>query len=271
MLITIAFLLGLSYRVTSYTMAKVENTMAIVISSSEDALVGLPENLYLEVEKLTTVTQLETIRDADLSMKIDSINTLGTIVEDVGDIIVGTSTETTVQNNMETIIEYNVDTKIATNIKGYNFYVKNNLNEIIDVVIFLDKGYSREQYLGFNIVNPRTTIFPGKTEEILFVVDENIETERIDVIISAKWSKGSAEIKKVININVIEFTPVYVYETIDLSTKKIPVAIINNEDIIEPTIIYDDLMKTNETLNEVQLIESIDNDTQIVEEMVKEN
>lgn len=252
LLCSIALLFTFSYKVTSYTQARVENSMVLAISPSEDSLIGVPEGFDLRVVRYTTITELQTIRDPNPILYNELVTNIQpsniATIEFTPKGFIEYSSNTTVEFTSEGIIKNTTETKTETMVKENYFYVKNNINEDVDVAIFIDNGHRQEQNQGLYIVNPRFSIWPGKKENIIFNVNETIREGSLDLIISSKWSNGSAEIMKKIDINIEEFEPEFIYENKDLRIVKSPVITETNESIEE--------VETNE---ELSLEESIEN------------
>lgn len=226
---TLALSLGLCHQVTSYTLAKIDNPMEITISSSEDALIAIPNDIEISVKKYITIITTLTDKDATDMEKI----------------------EHTSDTNVETCIETNVSTYIESN----NFYVTNNMSETINVNIYLDRSFIR-------VENQNATILPGETYNVPFRIFDSIEDESIEVIISATWSGGSAEIISEIDVDVESFIA---KKVIDLRTPRVPV--LNIDDMQELNI--EDSFKSNEKgAEELQFINSENND---LEEEQKSN
>lgn len=163
----LVFSVTLISQVNSYSMAKVENAAKVSITSSENALVGVSEDSKIRATKniQETVTQILT------GSKEEPITESET-----------TSTTTTVE-------EKNID-----------FVVTNNMNETIDVIVYLDK------INGIKLKYNEVSIRSGECFDDWFDIDENISSGSYDIDVKTKadWGTGSAVIYSKINVKVDE-------------------------------------------------------------------
>lgn len=245
--------LGICYRVNSYTFAIVENSVGVKISSSENALIAMPEEIDLRVKK--DITIIKTLTDKE------SNEITNTEVMENGEIEVLTDEDLNTQVSTETLVNVGVI--------GHNFYITNNMNDTIYVNIDLERGFNRLRNQGtltFSYKGLDIPIFPGQTKEIPFNVDENIESGVIGVVISATWDGGSADIENHINIDV---ETIVTEKEIDLRKPKEPE--LTNDDELETTVESND-----ESIEEIENTEQIEEikttvevDSYIIEDFTK--
>lgn len=120
------------------------------------------------------------------------------------------------------------------------FYICNNINDriVIDINVEGVNCFFEE---GVLVDETRLTLEPNETKEIIFTVDNDIETKSIWANISAVWSNGSAEFKKRVNFNV-DTSVVSTVEDLRIQESSIEAQdnmkedIIISEDIKEPIV-----------------------------------
>ncbi|NLX63263.1 MAG: hypothetical protein GX022_00565 [Clostridiaceae bacterium] len=158
----------------SFTSTMIGNRTVLGVSDPEDALIGTPNDFVLEVIKeinITTRIIKSKVSDEELQRITEESGTVR--------ILPGTS----------------------------NYYVKNNMDEIIYVDAYLDKGFSGDEIQGISIKKEETNgIMPGEIREFSFDIDESISNCNVDILIFARWTNGSAVIKNKITVNVREMT-----------------------------------------------------------------
>jgi|GEM_PF-4246791 len=157
---------------TSFTSSTIENTTKLSVSNSEDALIGTPNDFVLEVIKeINTTTKVFMSKESDEELQRETEETR--------------------------TVRILPDTS--------NYYVKNNMDEIIYVDAYLDKGFSGDEIKGIRIKNEETFgIMPGEIQEFSFDIDESISNSNVDILIFVRWTNGSAVIKNKITVNVKE-------------------------------------------------------------------
>jgi len=192
-------------------MAAVNNSMAITISSSEDALIAMPEETELDITK--------------------EIKTVKTLIDKEPDIVLNTDVLESSEAGLLLAKEssYEVQIETFTNINynnGNDFYIRNNMNDTIDIDIYLsDRSIN---------VKPKAikNLNPGECQEVKLYVSDNIDSKECEMTIYATWGTGSAEIYKTINVNV---ETINIEEIIDLRKPReilIPAAPVDNEENI---------------------------------------
>ncbi|HHU90844.1 MAG TPA: hypothetical protein GXZ22_07305 [Clostridiaceae bacterium] len=156
----------------SFTTTKIENTTKLSVSNSENALIATPNVFVLEVTKeINTTTRV--------------------IMSKVSDEEIQSSTEET------QVVQILPNTS--------NYYVRNNMDEIIYVDAYLDKGFLGNEIQGLRIKKPETSaIIPGEIQEISFDIDESISSNIVDILLFVRWTNGSAVIKNQITVDVKE-------------------------------------------------------------------
>ena len=144
----------------SFTTTKIENTTKLSVSNSENALIATPNVFVLEVTKeINTTTRV--------------------IMSKVSDEEIQSSTEET------QVVQILPNTS--------NYYVRNNMDEIIYVDAYLDKGFLGNEIQGLRIKKPETSaIIPGEIQEISFDIDESISSNIVDILLFVRWTNGSA-------------------------------------------------------------------------------
>lgn len=160
------FAITLITQVKSYTLAKVENSAVVTVTSSEKALIAVPDKIDLDVTKNITETITQTLND------------LG-----------------------EPIIEKSIDIEIIYNRDKY-IVIKNNLNKNINKLsVYLDGKYE-----GIVLENNANRSVPsGETlKDIIIEINENVQTgsQKVGFKILASWDGGFADINSMINLNV---------------------------------------------------------------------
>ena len=118
---------GLSNKVTSYTFAKVENSMAIIISPSEHSLIAIPYGVGLNVSK--TITKIITLTDEDPTGM--------------------TNTQISVNAKLE----------------SHNFYISNNMHDTIDVSVYLDGSFIKVKNQHITILPGQTCEVPFRIND----------------------------------------------------------------------------------------------------------
>lgn len=219
-------------------MAEVNNSMAITISSSEDALIAMPEETELDITK--EITTIRTLIDKEPN---SSSNNGGEENSREGLLLA-----------QESSYEVNTETSISINYNNDNdFYIRNNMNDHVDIDIYIsDKSIK---------ANPSSIMHlnPGESQKVKLFAGSDVESQSIDVAIYATWDAGSAEIYKTINVNV---ETINTEKTIDLRKPReipIPVASVVNE---ENKSSFEDGLKQEEMSQEV---------TQLVEENIEQD
>lgn len=156
---------GLCQQVSSYTMAKLDNTANVKISSSNEALIAMPEEIRLNIDKQVIISRTKTD-----GMEGESVNE--------------TSSE-------------------VCSLKAHNFNITNNMKEEIKVYIKLGKTSQNSgitipnnSKIGFLIPSSESLNVPME------VINNNVISGTIEASIFATWSEGSAEISKDIIIEV---------------------------------------------------------------------
>lgn len=173
------FSITLIFQVKSYTMAKVENTANISITTSGDALIAVPENIEVKVDKHVTEN---------------------------------------ITNQLTDLGEQKIAHAILTNYKivNSNLEIKNNMNKKIIVKVSLAENYegiSLQHNEGR--LSPGGLL---KKIRINIDNDIQEIPETLKVEIYAEWDDGSAVIEDQIQINVNEIEPAININTIDLRT-----------------------------------------------------
>ncbi len=95
-----------------------------------------------------------------------------------------------------------VQERVCSSINSSNFDITNNMNQTIDIVINLQSGFKKRQNGLYIKRRQNLVILPGDTKNVKLRVDDDIESNNIDAIISARWKNGSAEILNNIDIDV---------------------------------------------------------------------
>lgn len=234
----LVFLISYIFQVKSYTMAKVENLAEISITSSENALIAVPEDLELEVDKHITEFISNELTDAGIQKAGHTILTEYEAISNNFEVI----------NNMNEDIY--VEVKMDGNYKGIN--LTNNSRGLSPGGIFNDINLS-------------------------LVEDIQEIPESIDVKICAEWQGGSAIIESQINLTVNNIEPLINVSTLDLRTPAIQISPINVEEntLDENTDIIQIENKTDSDIIKDKNLESTDlninlNDTE-QEEMTVES
>jgi len=176
-----ALSLGMAFKVTSFTFAEVKNTVNFEISSSENALISMPDLIEVKVNK--TFTEIKTLsneKPINISeVELYRVNKLETLADN------------------KPIYVIKKETVISPKLESHNFNIKNNMKD--SIIVNIDSG------TGFFIQNTTMngiTILPGETQKVPISIDDSIENESFDIVVSAVWSGGTAEIKKSVTIDV---------------------------------------------------------------------
>jgi|LGOV01.1.fsa_nt_gb hypothetical protein len=175
--------LGLLLQVKSYSVVYIQNLSELGIYSSENALIGIPENITLKAinnvvdkNKITLFDEVEPgVPNFDLVTESDS--------------------------NME--LDFN------------NFTITNNMNQDIEVRVFLEDNQDEKNFVFVRSGN--MIIHQGESKEVVLEIDDAAENCVINVVIYASWDGGSAQIQKQINLEVQTIVSIQ-EEVIDLRT-----------------------------------------------------
>lgn len=184
--------LGVCHQVTSYTMAKVENSVNLTISSPESALIGVNDKSGITVtkrlkeitKKTTTICRVLGVKKEDIDEELIENENSNDKFEVLEEKIV--NTEVTKETLLEGI-DYN----------GHCFTIINNMNEVLDLNIEIDAVRVLESqgvFIGAN----NAVLSPGEKWIIPYTINESIEPifmeEPIGITINASWSGGTATI-----------------------------------------------------------------------------
>ncbi|MDF2538650.1 MAG: hypothetical protein K0S76_1671 [Herbinix sp.] len=202
----IALSIGICYKVTSYSYARVQGAINISINSSEQALIAMPEEIELQVSKSINVTNTLIERENIKALKDkwedysedELISTLERNIpinrtgEDgiIRDLYVDT---------VEDCVIYR-ETDIQTELGKENFYINNNLSVPATININIDELQPGET---MNIIDVTSrNLGSGETWRIPFHIDKNVESTSFQLVITAFWEGGSAVINKIITVQV---------------------------------------------------------------------
>lgn len=187
LLAAIVFSIGICYKVSSYTYAKIQSNINFTINSSEDALIAIPDMIELKATKLVSVTT--TLLDKgdfikyEEKMNSESDDWIELIAEE--------------EENSYQLKETTQSIELSYN----NFYVKNNMDYVIQVSSSSNFGPHSTSDIAMTNFN-NISIAPGQSWEVPCNIDISLENQTYDVIITAEWQNGTASIYKTVNITV---------------------------------------------------------------------
>jgi hypothetical protein len=190
--------LGVCYKVTSYTMARVKSNVDLIISTSENALIAIPEDITIIVNKvISSKITYSNKKPKDIIYTNDSTEELSDSSEVDGNVV-----KKELIDDKPFYVQ-SVETSISTVIVSENFEIKNNMYEDITANIINGQGIFPE------VIEIRS----GCKVSVPVNIDKIVENNDIDVIIYVTWNNGSAEIDKKVKINII---------TVPIETKVFP-------------------------------------------------
>ncbi len=175
--------LGLLLQVKSYSVVYIQNLSELGIYSSENALIGIPENITLKA--INNVVDKNKI----------------TLFDEVEPGVPNFDLVTESESNME--LDFN------------NFTITNNINQDIEVRVFLEDNQDEKNFVFVRSGN--MIIHQGESKEVVLEIDDAAENCVINVVIYASWDGGSAQIQKQINLEVQTIVSIQ-EEVIDLRT-----------------------------------------------------
>lgn len=160
--------LGLLLQVKSYSVVYIQNLSELGIYSSENALIGIPENITLKA--INNVVDKNKI----------------TLFDEVEPGVPNFDLVTESESNME--LDFN------------NFTITNNMNQDIEVRVFLEDNQDEKNFVFVRSGN--MIIHQGESKEVVLEIDDAAENCVINVVIYVSWDGGSAQIQKQINLEV---------------------------------------------------------------------
>lgn len=175
--------LGLLFLVKSYSVVYIQNLSELGIYSSENALIGIPENITLKA--INNVVDKNKI----------------TLFNEVEPGVPNFDLVTESESNME--LDFN------------NFTITNNMNHDIEVRVFLEDNQDEKNFVSVRSGN--MIIHQGESKEVVLEIDDAAENCVINVVVYASWDGGSAQIQKQINLEVQTIVSIQ-EEVIDLRT-----------------------------------------------------
>ena len=187
----------LIYHAKSYTMAKVESPAEISVTTSDNALIAVPEHLKLAVDMHTT---------EDITIELTD------------------SGETEVARIVE--ISY-----VASD---NNLQIRNNMNETIDVEVKMNGDYKGIHIINDSCTLAPGRAMKNITVELDENIKEIPDS--IDIKIYAEWQGGTAIIDNKLYLTVNNVEPLINVNTIDLRTPVQEAATLNVEEVFDENI-----------------------------------
>ncbi len=192
--------LGVCQRATSYTMARVENSIGLIISSSENALVAVKDKFGISATK----------RLKEVSKKTTTIcRVLGMEIEDSGE---NEIKDVQPNDKLEILEEKIVDIEVTKEhlLEGIDYNgscltITNNMDKVLDINIAID-GLAILKGQGVTIEANSAILRPGERWEVQYTINEDTEPifmeKLVNLTINATWDGGSATIVEEINISI---------------------------------------------------------------------
>jgi hypothetical protein len=198
-------LFGVLETTSSYSVARISNLVNARVSTSEEALISVPDNLDLNVKKTIRIVKTLYFPDTsgDESLLEDKLKTEKVKFDEPEGKVSA--------SDYKVSIEQTIEVKEISN----NFYIHNNMSDSILVTISVGGSFTKRQNKLPYAIDQGFTVLPGETHSIPFHIEDSIEDECVPVQIYAAWDNGSAVISKTLNVHVETEA---IEEVIDLRT-----------------------------------------------------
>ena len=238
----LVFSLSLSHKVSSYTLAVINNGVKLAITDSENSLISLPGEIRLEAKvhkKITNeykVIREEKLKNAMLAASFSSNSNNIEIIE-----------TKTLENTTEEICDVELVpfdgtqihslsdlTRRGNSSNNYIFSIGNNLDQIIHA-ISIDFN---NPFLDIEIKQNQLPIVPGEAAEVSIKVKQKPKSEEeleqylntpFEIKFIVNWHGGQAEVKSYAYIDTISVDET-VEEIVSIEEIKLPIEITDEDD-----------------------------------------